>query len=416
MNKKLASLLVISTVWAVYINAQSKPMLMPPYLQAVTKNSIYVLVESATMDTVTVEYGTTTAYGSSARTESIETTTNSTYVHNVKLTGLKPNTQYHYRALQSGTSSADASFHSAALPGSSFRFAWMADFRTGTAVHDSVAKRVLDAEPVMSLYGGDLCIRSSYSAFKEEFFRPNQVALIAKVPFFNAPGNHEGWSTNTKAFTQAPESGSGTQEYYSLDYGDLHVLVVNTEVDYSEGSPQYVFAEKDLAATTAIWKIVIDHKPAYGAGAHGENSTFKTMVTKIFEPNRVDMVISGHSHFYQKNFVNGIYHVIIGSAGAPLATPSSEWYTLKSVKDYNYAIVDVSPESFRMIVYNDRGAILDSLILNKSPEVKKSKPGAPEGLRWEQGYPRPFITPLRIYMREGQTLSLFNNSERSGLR
>jgi predicted phosphodiesterase len=239
----------------------------------------------------------------------------------------------------------------------------------------------------MALYGGDLCISSSYDAFKSQFFRANQLAESARIPFFNAPGNHEGWSTNTKAFTQAPASSSGTQDYYSLDYGDMHVLVLNTQLDYNEGSAQYLFAQNDLSTTKRVWKIVIAHKHAYCAGGHGEYADLKTMTTKIFEPNHVDMVIAGHSHFYQHNLVNGIHHMIIGAAGAPLHSPSNASYTIKSIKDYNYAIVDEWPDSFKMVVYNDRGSVLDSLTLTRPGKVEPKKPGPPEGFLLPQAYP-----------------------------
>jgi predicted phosphodiesterase len=389
MKVKLSFIFLLCLSSCSYSRQQSGPMLMSPYLQAVTTNSIYVLVESSSTDPVTVEHGLTTAYGKSARTESVESTTDSTYVHNVKLSGLEPNTVYHYRALQQRSASADASFRTAVLPGIDFRFAWIADCRTGTAVHDSISRRIIEANPVMALYGGDLCISSSYDAFKSQFFRANQLAESARIPFFNAPGNHEGWSTNTKAFTQAPASSSGTQDYYSLDYGDMHVLVLNTQLDYNEGSAQYLFAQSDLSTTKRVWKIVIAHKPAYCAGGHGEDGDLKTMTTKIFEPNHVDMVIAGHSHFYQHNLVNSIRHMIIGSAGAPLHSPSNTSYTVRSVKDYNYAIVDVSPVSFKTMVYNDRGAVLDSLMLNKPGNLKSAKPGAPEGFRLHQDNPHP---------------------------
>ena len=41
-----------------------------PYLQAVTQNSIYVLVECTTSDTVLVEYGCTGSYGFTAKVRS----------------------------------------------------------------------------------------------------------------------------------------------------------------------------------------------------------------------------------------------------------------------------------------------------------------------------------------------------------
>ena len=378
---------------AVFTSAfgQSSTLVMAPYLQAVTTKSIYVLVESSSADVLSVEYGVTKPYGSRASTESIEQTTDHTFVHNVKLSGLSPNTVYHYRAVLASSASEDASFRTAPNPGTSFRFAWMADVRLakypnswtapipgagflfawmadhswGGEVHDAISKRIADANPVMSLYGGDLCINSSYSAFKEQFFRSNELALITRVPFFNTVGNHEKWSQNTKAFTQAPESPSGTQEYYSFDYGDMHVLVLNNEVNYSEGSPQYLYAQSDLSSTSKPWKIVIYHRPAYCAGGHGEDSKMKTMSEKIFEPNHVDVVMNGHSHFFQHNLVHGIHHMVLGSAGAPLYTLGTAPYVVKAAHDYSYGIIDVTPTSFSMMVYNDKGTPLDTLLLKK---------------------------------------------------
>lgn len=345
--------------------AQSTTLVMPPYLQAVTTKSIYVLVESTSADTLAVEYGVTTSYGSRAKTESIEETTEHTFLHNVKLEGLSPNTVYHYRAVLVDTASQDGKFRTAPNPGTGFRFAWMADCRSGVEIHDAISKRIADANPVMSLYGGDLCINSSYSAFKEQFFRVNEIALITHVPFFNTTGNHEKWSPNTKAFTQAPASPSGKQEYYSFDYGDMHVLVLNNEVDYSEGSPQFLYAQSDLSSTSKPWRIVIYHKPAYCAGGHGENSKMITMSERVFEPNHVDVVMNGDSHFFQHNLVHGIHHMVLGSAGAPLYNLGSAPYVVTAAHEYSYGIIDVTPTSFTMMVYNDKGMPLDTLSLKK---------------------------------------------------
>jgi predicted phosphodiesterase len=345
--------------------SQDGTILMSPYLQAVTTTSIYVLVESSTTDTVVVEYGLTGSYGLRARTESCDTTTNSTYVHNIKISGLSPNTPYCYRALQRGATSDEATFRTAPNPGTGYRFAWIADFRTGVTVHDSIARRVKEANPAMSLYGGDLGINSKYSSFKEQFFRPQELALIARVPFFNTPGNHEKWSTNTKAFTQAPSSSSGSQDYYSFDYGDMHVLVLNNELPYDEASPQYQFAVRDLSTTTRAWRVVIAHRPAYCAGGHGEDDGMKKLSENVFVPNHVNVVFGGHTHFFQHNLVDGIHHMVIGSAGAPLYDTKTAPYVLKSAKDYNYGIIDVTSSSFNLMVYNDKGMPLDTLSLKK---------------------------------------------------
>ena len=260
----------------------------------------------------------------------------------------------------------------------------MADCRSAPEVHHEIAGRIREKRPAFSLYGGDLCQNGAdYVLWRNEFFVPNQLALAAEVPFFNAVGNHERWTVNTQAFTQAPESASGTQAYYSFDYGDLHVVNINNEMPYAPGSPQYEFVAKDLAAAGKAWKIVFCHKPAYCLGGHSEDPAMQAMTTDIFEPHAVDMVIGGHNHLYQHNLVNGIHHMVLGSAGAPLISYGVASYTLKGARDYSYAVVDVTPASLRMEVYNKSGTVLDIVALSKTgkPAVPSAPPAAPSGLK-----------------------------------
>ncbi|HEY3322767.1 MAG TPA: metallophosphoesterase [Planctomycetota bacterium] len=342
---------------------------MSPYLQAATASSIYVMVESDSEAPVSVDFGETTSYGQRASTESLGLTASGTYVHRVKLAGLKAGSAYYYRASQGDAVSAGASFRTLVDRGQPFRFAWMADCRTGTDVHDGISARILSAQPLFSLYGGDLCSDGTRESFMAEFFRPNELALDASVPFFNSPGNHEGWGTNTRAFQQAPDSASGTQDFYSFDCGDLHVLVLNAMTDAWAGSPQYKFAQADLSASAKPWKIVTFHTPAYCSGGHGEDPAFKAMTTDIFEPTGVTLVLAGHSHFYQHNLVNGIHHLVVGSAGAPLYDPIPAPYTVTQSKSYCYAVADVSVEALRLSVYNDQGVLLDKLNLLQKEDI-----------------------------------------------
>jgi predicted phosphodiesterase len=89
------------------------------------------------------------------------------------------------------------------------------------------------------------------------------------------------------------------------------------------------------------------------------------MTKDLFEPNHVDMVISGHSHFYQHNIVDGIHHLVIGSVGAPLYDPEKASYTQVSVKDYCWAVMDVKYSRLVLTVYNAKNEKLDAVELKK---------------------------------------------------
>ncbi|HUI09340.1 MAG TPA: fibronectin type III domain-containing protein [Bacteroidota bacterium] len=346
--------------------SSSAAILMRPYLQAVTPTSVCVLIESDSPAPLTVRYGTTEDCSLTARSASyvVTTATPATYVHHVPLTGLRPETRYFYRGGE-GTAFTDlSSFTTGALPGTPFRFVWVADSRGGTGVFDSIMALAAGAHPLLCLLGGDIAPTPSYESWKTGFFRPPMVSFGGTVPWVNAPGNHERWTTNTEAFTSGPV-GAASQEYFSFDCGDMHVVVLNSELPLGPGTPQYEFADADLHRTNRTWKVVMLHKPAYCAGGHGEDSSVIALTSGVFERTGVALVLCGHSHFYQHNVVNGIHHCIIGSAGAPLYEPSRAWYTQKTVKEFNWAYADVTPSTLVLRVWNQRGAPLDTLVLTR---------------------------------------------------
>ncbi len=365
------NLIVLSMVAAIYVFISSREVhaeiLTKPYLQAVTANSIYILVETNSGESLMVDYGETKKYGSKAKDEfAVKTKKRKpTYVHRIKLKGLQANTNYYYKVTGKGKTISQSSFTTAANPGTSFKFAVQGDSRSNPKIFAKVMKGIAGHNPRFALYTGDIAYDSAYETWKKEFFIEEQMEFAASAAFFNAVGNHEGWTQNTKAFTQAPESASGRQDYYSFEYGDLYVLVLNTQASLNFSKGQLKFAAESLKNTKRIWKIVVYHIPAYGAGGHGESKTMINVSKKIFEPLGVDIVLNGHSHFYQRNYVNGVYHIIMAGGGAPLYTPKKAKYTQKSVKKHHFGIFDVSSSTLQLNVYGLNGNIIDILMLTK---------------------------------------------------
>ena len=362
MKKIILSVLLL--VLTIGVDAK---ILMTPYLQSITTHSVYVLVESDTKDTVWVDYGRSAAYGRSAMASIVSETDAKvpTYIHKILLKGLKTNSAYYYMVRQGKSHSEGSIFHTAVEPGTVFRMLFISDCRTNTSIHDKIARLAAATYPQVSIYGGDLCDTPDYPSWKKEFFRSAELELISKVPFFNANGDHEGNGPNSKAFLQNPDSTSKTQNYYSFEYGDVHVLVLNTGIDMSHGSPQYEFAKKDLEAAATSWKIVVSHAPAYCAGGLGEDTAMVTMTRELFEPNQVNLVLAGRSHFYQHNLVNGIHYLVVGSAGGSLDEPAKASYTIFAEKDYCWAVLDVKYSRLVVSVYNAKNDKLDTVELKK---------------------------------------------------
>ena len=338
--------------------------LMRPYLQAPRQDSIYVLVESDSRTVpAMVEYGKTPAYGLMASAEIVDDTTLPSYIHKIRISGLLPATKYHYRVIYGTTAGEDITFKTGAGPDKVFRFAFMADCHENTRVHGDIDVLMKEKQPDFLIYGGDICSSGDYNSFKNEFFIQPELDLISRVPFFLSPGNHEGWGKNTRAFTQQPDSGSGTEDYYSFDRGAAHFLVLNTEVDFSAASPQYKFAQSDLAATGKKWKIAVFHKPAYANGGDwwGLPDPTRELAEKVLSPAGVQLVLAGHMHYYQHNYSNGTHHLVVSSAGGYQENPVDDIYTIKGDKGYHYAVVDVDSLSLCVRVYNGAGTLVDTV-------------------------------------------------------
>ena len=408
--------------------------LTSPYLQGLTTNEVYVLVESSTQDTVFVDFGLTTAYGKTAKTAIISSTTASpvTYVHKVQLTGLLQDTLYQISVRQTGSTTATTWFRTAVSAGKSFRWCWEGDSRTNTSVFNTVMGLILPKAPRFMLNGGDVAIDGTYANWKSQSFTTAGMATTSKIPNYHVTGNHEGWAQNTMSFTQSPASTSGVQDYYSFDYGDIHFLVLNTELSYASGSAQYKFAASDLSTTTKKWKIVCAHKPGYtsgGSGAHTNDANMIAMTTNIFEPNKVDIVLCGHNHFYQHCKVNNIDHIVIGGAGAPLYTVATGSYVVKSLSSYCYGIFDFTPTLMKLTVYNSSDAVIDTISWSKALTPVESSPVVTSKFSLSQNFPNPFnpstiisyeipsagLVTLRVYDLLGhEVASLVNEEKQSG--
>ena len=340
---------------------------MRPYLQAMDSRyfSIAILTETDSPNSVVVGYSfdgiikfdTSNYY---------KLTTEKTYVHRNYLRNLTPSAEYSYWIVENGQKVYESSFKAPAAGNQPFKFGIFGDMRSGVKKHDQIVQLLAQHKPDFSVYLGDLCYRSDYSYWKDEFFIENELKFISKVPFSNAVGNHEGWSQNTQAFLEGVSIVSEHQAYYDFYYGDVHFIVVSTEHRFSKGSEQYRFLKYALETSVGKFKIVTMHIPAYGGGGHGENKKLIELTKELFVPYKVDLVLTGHIHNYQRSFVDGIHHLIVAGGGAPLYTPEGKDYTIVQYKKYNYGIGEYSPGKLTITIYDDMNNILDKFEIIKN--------------------------------------------------
>ena len=145
-------------------------------------------------------------------------------------------------------------------------------------------------------------------------------------------GNHEdvfaGPNNDYYEFFSLPGAGqagglaSGTEAYYAFNYGNIHFVCLDSEgSDRSPGGAMMTWLAADLAADTSDWRIAFWHHPPYTKGSHdsddngdsgGRMRDMRANALPILESLGIDLVMTGHSHSYERSFLlDGHY----GSSG-----------------------------------------------------------------------------------------------------
>jgi hypothetical protein len=150
--------------------------------------------------------------------------------------------------------------------------------------------------------------------------------ILRRVVLWPTLGNHDAASVGASEefpyldiFT-LPTSGqsgglpSGTEKYYSFDYANIHFVCLDSESSSrASNSPMFQWLRADLDATEKDWIVAFWHSPPYTKGTHdsdaeGELIDMRQQALPILEGYGVDLVLTGHSHVYERSFLlNGHY-------------------------------------------------------------------------------------------------------------
>jgi 3',5'-cyclic AMP phosphodiesterase CpdA len=103
---------------------------------------------------------------------------------------------------------------------------------------------------------------------------------------------------------------------YERSLPDVDLFVLNSN---SVGPRQTAWLKRHLATSTATWKIVSFHHPAYTCGGYLSNPAVVSRWVPLFERYGVQLVLSGHDHNYQRFAPrHGVTYVVHGGGGQEL--------------------------------------------------------------------------------------------------
>jgi hypothetical protein len=348
---------VSSAVAITVLAGPSGSLVRGPYLNMPNQNSIVVRWRSSQSIIGRVRYGLAPDALNLSADESAAQTD-----HVVRLTGLSPYTRYYYSvgsATDSLTpeaaettsytpgapapSAADYTFRTAPVPGTAVdtRIWIVGDCGRGTQVQANGRNAYYSSTggasftgsriPDLNLQMGDNAYTSGTDVEYQTGYFNMYANIFRKMPQWSTLGNHDANNGITDPLANFPYFdmftfptagecggvGSGTEHYYSFDYGNIHFICLDSQASVTtvdnpattgvnEDGPMAIWLRQDLASTISTWIIAFWHHPPYSKGSHNSDTegrmvNMRTNFNPILENGGVDLVFLGHSHNYERS-------------------------------------------------------------------------------------------------------------------
>ena len=306
-----------------------------PYLQSLSTTSVIIAWRTSAADTGKVSVGT-----SSSSLPLKFSTATSTVDPQVTVTGLTPNTKYFYEiATSKSTLKTGLSFTTAPQTGSAkpTRMLFLGECGTGLQQQTDVITAMRKYQTTtgraadLIMIAGDAAYETGTDAeYGSTFFGPYNTDLRTAA-LFTAIGNHDSSSTCTgsvctggyftrMATPRTGESGgvaSNSAAYYSLDYGNIHVVVLDSFLsDRTATGAMLTWLKADLKAINkgvTKWLVAMFHHSPYSKGAADCDANqnmidMRANAMPLLEDYGVDLVVTGHSKSYERTMlIDGFY-------------------------------------------------------------------------------------------------------------
>jgi len=322
----LASLGLLLLAWMPLQPVWGLALEHSPYLQTLSSSQVTLRWRTDVISDSRVAYGSAPDQLTEVVNDQVQTTE-----HSITLTGLAAGTTYYYSVGSSSQVLAggdrDHFFKTAPATGTALPVSIWVVGDSGTA--DGNARAVRDAylqyrgsnsTDLFLMLGDNAYNYGTDSEYTRAVFDMYPMVL-RQTPLWPTMGNHD---ARTKAVyfdvfslpTNAESGGvaSGSELFYSFDYANIHFVVLDSQLsDRSTSGTMMRWLEQDLSQTTQPWIIAFWHHPPYTKGSHDSDRESRLIDMRenalpILEQYGVDLVLSGHSHSYERSYLlNGHY-------------------------------------------------------------------------------------------------------------
>lgn len=397
-----------------------------PHIEIPTPTS--VLVQWCTLEpqSTHIEWGETPACTQVVQQDELKTN------HLVSLTGLQPQTQYFYRVITGSDTTECIDFHTAKPTSTSTVDFFVISDSSPYAGFGSSPEQLQIVEQIQKvhydfgLHAGDIN-QNRGQEYELVYYQPYKD-ILKHTPIFTCIGNHDNYidyaQTYLASFNLPHNNPDSTERYYSFNYGQVHCISLDTNLDYAPGTPMYEWLVQDLGSAMrkeTRWTFVVFHQPPWSEGWEGYPGEInvRTHLVPLFETYGVDMVFNGHTHDYERGFLNGVYYIITGGGGAPLESGGQAYdypHVNVYIKQHHFTYIQTDGKTLTLRAINKDGETIDLHTFDKGTSsgigIDRMQETIPEAYALHANYPNPFngatVIPFAVQKEEPTSLAIYD--------
>jgi hypothetical protein len=212
--------------------------------------------------------------------------------------------------------------------------------------------------------------------YQLKFEEPYQALLDAGVTFHAAIGNHDdSGEVNYAGFNM------GGRRYYTFRRSERRLAgLTGAGVRFfaldsrTFDAEQLSWLERELADSGTAWKICFFHHPIYTSGRYGSTArSLRRAVEPILVKGDVDVVLSGHEHFYERIVPqHGISYFISGAAGSlRVGDIVKSAITARGFdRDYSFLLMEIAGDDLYFQSISRTGATVDAGVISRRARPK----------------------------------------------
>ena len=218
---------------------------------------------------------------------------------------------------------------------------------------------------------------STAEAFALKYFQPF-APLLHQLPVYPVPGNHdyapdariEGVPYYFHVFppladsSQAGPSPSRQRQYYTVVYQNIQFVFLDSQVYFGEPgkTEQEEWLDQRLKDDQFKYSVVITHVPPFTSSVihPADSQPVRQAWHGKFAGAGVSLVLSGHSHNYERLVVNDVTYVVTGGGSSRLypalnIDPHSQAFSVSS----HFVLLEFFEDQIKILAIDKNGKILD---------------------------------------------------------